>query len=578
MANELLLVCKVGDQIGSPGKPGYKDGDPICYFLKSDYSLQDWQKILSDNDSQRVFAWFKVDMARLDLVKQFCTQGVSGIRDARVNFDKLEEIAGINNIVETLRDPIKRAGIIDCTTIPHEEIIQTDPLPPADDINAISSGSYNVGAGETYTSWALFAADFASLTGDLTGTQTSDITEPSAVFFSENLNGHTLSFLNPDFYLTTFNSAFRGFWASPEGPGTVTIDGVHVKLGINALVSTYGILCECDGVSTGFDLEIKNSHCDLNGFTGTGVHVNAGAVNLELSSCYIWNDTGLSGQAVYPQTVSGSSKIDGVTARGSQFCFRVNNQTIAINNCFAFEASSLRFLTLGNATGTNNCDDTTSVSNSNWGTGSGNIPSVTPADEFRSLDDTDLTIYLKAVSTGACAKAGGPSIISGRTGIRGNVVPNAEGFYSIGADQLGSIVLTSPVGGESWQELDNEDITWLGTNIDGTINIKYSSDSGVTFTKDILVSGVDNGVYDWTIAEAPTSKARIKIISESDTGVFNSSDADFDIISADIPKPPEETKTFTGTAEINKTFTGVTELNLTFTGTAEKTILFKAGN
>jgi len=75
--------------------------------------------------------------------------------------------------------------LIDALDIPPDRLIP--------DNNVITSGNHNVGSGETYTTFAAFAADLGSLTGNITGIQTSNITETSTALFQFNYQGYKLT-------------------------------------------------------------------------------------------------------------------------------------------------------------------------------------------------------------------------------------------------------------------------------------------------------------------------------------------------------------------------------------------------
>jgi hypothetical protein len=68
---------------------------------------------------------------------------------------------------------------------------------------AISSGSYTVGSGGNYATFnAAFADIAATLTGNLTLTLISDVTETAGITYVGNLNGYTLK-LTCDPYLNS---------------------------------------------------------------------------------------------------------------------------------------------------------------------------------------------------------------------------------------------------------------------------------------------------------------------------------------------------------------------------------------
>lgn len=65
-------------------------------------------------------------------------------------------------------------------------------------------------------------------------------------------------------------------------------------------------------------------------------------------------------------------------------------------------------------------------------------------------------------------------------------------------------------------------IKWSSRNVD-LINIYFSSDNGVNWTTIVENISASAGQYSWKASATPTSKARIKIVSKSDTTLFSTS-------------------------------------------------------
>ncbi len=102
---------------------------------------------------------------------------------------------------------------------------------------------------------------------------------------------------------------------------------------------------------------------------------------------------------------------------------------------------------------------------------------------------------------------------------------------------IGSMNLTSPNGGERWQVGSTHTITW--NNISSVVKLKidYSTDDGSTWTN--IATNVDATLesYDWTVPNALTSKALIRLTDENDATVKDESDAVFTIANITVTAP-----------------------------------------
>jgi hypothetical protein len=101
------------------------------------------------------------------------------------------------------------------------------------------------------------------------------------------------------------------------------------------------------------------------------------------------------------------------------------------------------------------------------------------------------------------------------------------------------IQITAPNGGETLNAGQTTTITWNSQAIDGVtgkVKIQYSKDDGTSYTT--IASNVANtGSYTWSIPDIPSQAARIKIISEDFSGVYDTSDASFRILALEVVSP-----------------------------------------
>ncbi len=115
--------------------------------------------------------------------------------------------------------------------------------------------------------------------------------------------------------------------------------------------------------------------------------------------------------------------------------------------------------------------------------------------------------------------------------------------FSNAAFSIGGITVTSPNGGESWEQGSSEDITWDSSYVNGNVEIILLKTN--TGTEYLIEESTENdGIYNWTVGMCshtssipedpqgmvvPGSTYKIKIVSLNDPGVLDKSDANFTI-------------------------------------------------
>ncbi len=99
-----------------------------------------------------------------------------------------------------------------------------------------------------------------------------------------------------------------------------------------------------------------------------------------------------------------------------------------------------------------------------------------------------------------------------------------------------TVMLTAPVGGESWQGGTAHAVTWTASDNLGVtaIDLAYSTDGGATFPNAIASGLANSGSYTWTVPGAATTTARVRVVAHdaSNNLAADSSHADFTILAA----------------------------------------------
>ncbi|MFO7990903.1 MAG: S8 family serine peptidase [Thermoplasmata archaeon] len=123
----------------------------------------------------------------------------------------------------------------------------------------------------------------------------------------------------------------------------------------------------------------------------------------------------------------------------------------------------------------------------------------------------DLTVTANQVSQGTQPFA---LVITGGLGVSSVVPP--------------SITITSPNGGESWEQGTTQTITWTTTSGDGTItgvDLEYSTDNGASWTT-IVAGTSDDGSHDWLVPFEPSNQCLIRGTVYDDTPSSGSDTSD----------------------------------------------------
>lgn len=104
----------------------------------------------------------------------------------------------------------------------------------------------------------------------------------------------------------------------------------------------------------------------------------------------------------------------------------------------------------------------------------------------------------------------------------------SDGVFSISEP----LRVTSPNGGEAWQQYSSHPIAWTTGTIGGNVKIDISVNGGVNW-QTVTSSTPNGGYYDWYIVGfSPTNQARIRISSLSYPSFTDMSDSNFSLTDA----------------------------------------------
>lgn len=319
--------------------------------------------------------------------------------------------------------------------------------PPAVDDNSISSGSYTIGSGGDYATWALAAADLANLTGALTLTQITAVTESGNIAFAITLGGYTLTCTstahggNPSSAMKiTLDSALNGFALSQEGPGTLVFDNMFLERVQSVAANVYDI--GINNILASHTLKICNILISGLGNGGKGIDEKDNTLPISVFNCMVWGKSvGVSKSLL----ANAGTKWENITVYNCGTGVDAGTQAVQLRNVACY-GNTTDFANIGSSTGYNCASDDATAADGNWSTGSGNVTNGDPATDFESVTASDGAAFLQPTTGGALYQAGSNVTISGHTDYINGVTIETDDV-DIGAKGLARGVTVTGGGG-----------------------------------------------------------------------------------------------------------------------------------
>jgi hypothetical protein len=102
--------------------------------------------------------------------------------------------------------------------------------------------------------------------------------------------------------------------------------------------------------------------------------------------------------------------------------------------------------------------------------------------------------------------------------------------FTIEDDDVCSITVTAPNGGETWTDGATENIIWTSSNTSGNVKISYSTNSGANWTI-VINSTADDGSYSWSLPDVGSDQTncRVKVEDINNSSCYDESNSDFTI-------------------------------------------------
>lgn len=94
-------------------------------------------------------------------------------------------------------------------------------------------------------------------------------------------------------------------------------------------------------------------------------------------------------------------------------------------------------------------------------------------------------------------------------------------------------LVTAPNGGESWTIGTVQNITWNSATYYSSVNIEYSTNNGSTWTT-IATGDPNDGTYAWTVPNASSSQALVRVSNNANPAISDVSNAVFSIVPGSV--------------------------------------------
>ncbi|MCG2681743.1 MAG: S8 family serine peptidase, partial [Kiritimatiellae bacterium] len=107
-------------------------------------------------------------------------------------------------------------------------------------------------------------------------------------------------------------------------------------------------------------------------------------------------------------------------------------------------------------------------------------------------------------------------------------------YNAIIATVTDAITVTSPNGGENWQQGTSQNITWNSAGTIANVRIEYSINNGSSWN-DVIASTANDGSHPWTIPNTPSTTCLIRISDTANAATNDVSDATFTISAVITP-------------------------------------------
>lgn len=428
--NNIAVIIKVGDN-----GPAHRHLTPVCYIDSDEWYGAPAQ--LSDHCG-KVFGVVELPKASTQAIKDIIALNYEYFKSNSTLKVAIDSNAIGRSVVDAwlsgnTANPVKQTGPWIFKSI------DTASEPLVVDRNVVASGSFTVGGGaaDDYPTWSAAFADVApNMTGDLTFTQTSSLTETAYAFTDENNNGYTFLATsdNPPYgdptsgWLTSINWNQHFININQGGAGDVILEYIHARR-VTASVNNV-VIFNVGSKTSGAKRICRYLMADGAGYSAKGnwgYRCSDADVVLEFHSCIVWD---IEDEAIGFEIANFNSctieNCEAYSCGTAGTGFNLHNLVATIRNCAAHENGTADFVGIGNCTGRYNLSSDATAADGNWGAALGNITNTAAAACVQSVDDTN-SAFFDILSGGAFVGTGEANTLARAVCIRNRAVPGPTG-------------------------------------------------------------------------------------------------------------------------------------------------------
>ena len=407
MTDHFYATIKVGSQLTSKPNVGMKAGYIVDYIDPDIYPFTDYD---FGDQHLKAYAVIKLEKSKLDLIKPLVRENSPPVipgdpfsnnyrqRSGGFKLTDLANLAGFPNLVEQWKGDssipvLDLRGSAWDTKIKFTNGFSIDDLNGIPDNNLVTSGTFTIGSGGDYATFAAFFADLGTATGNLIGRIISDVTESAVALMQTIMDAFDLTL---DSNAPHLGDVTAGHTVSiAHNAQGIQIDSLGSFLSSNYTIKDFSAKRTVNGQGDAFVIFIttivenlalhimNNMFIDGGGFTGGGFLSKQ--VPLEIDRIAIRNcSLGFSNRTTNNVTrLFENSLVEGCSSIGINLASRSNftcRNVAAYNNGTDWD-------NIENAIGIETGASDATNADVNWNTGTNNNPSLTPGNEIE-LNDT----------------------------------------------------------------------------------------------------------------------------------------------------------------------------------------------
>jgi hypothetical protein len=358
------------------------------------------RKIILPEHQKKCFATFIVDRKYLPLIKQQLIstgddENPKGDlsyrkRTGLIDLDLIPGIVGSSDLMDKWIGKDVIAPVVDLRSLDISTLIKpsSEAIISMQDLNAVTSGDFDIGTAGDYLTFVAADADTNNLTGNISYTQISDITETAEAYFSVTGGSNTVTFDSDSphggdptsGHLLSIGHNQQGLRINISSATTEVknLRGKRTVAGSNTLKAIFS-----GGGNTTND-DFHDLIADGNSLQGQGISQSVVGTLTKVRNFIIYN-CGNKGMYIY-----SNNHVENGLVYNCDYGLDMRGQAWTAENVSCFDNTTADFTGHSAATGKNNASSDASATNANWATGTDNQPSLTSSTEMELAVDANM--------------------------------------------------------------------------------------------------------------------------------------------------------------------------------------------